>query len=318
MGFWQGLDAGLSELMAQKDRQRELAARKEEAQADRDFRMQEAAKERAARREDIAFHLQESRRDGMLSVFAERAKTEAAGKALTAKAQSFFTRLEGVDDPRVAALVNDPEKAAELEDKVYELEVQRAESDIDLPPLSGQALLDVLTVSTSDGGVAVLDLTLEDILEMDMSDRAAYEEAMIKLSTPRSRVDARINPEAFRKPDPKKLEEGRKLFDQEVLRLANAALKNASEDTAAFADLKPLIDGYSKENSAERFALMDMFGMKAFENLEAVNNPYVQNLQEDPVLGRYAIKRISGDEEYDALPSGAAFYGPDGKLRRKP
>jgi len=31
-----------------------------------------------------------------------------------------------------------------------------------------------------------------------------------------------------------------------------------------------------------------------------------------------AVPRISGDAEYNALPSGAEFIGPDGKTRRKP
>src|SRR5690606_35761245 len=38
--------------------------------------------------------------------------------------------------------------------------------------------------------------------------------------------------------------------------------------------------------------------------------------QPSPAAG--VAKRISGDEEYDALPSGTLFMGPDGQLRRKP
>lgn len=301
MGFWQGLNEGISEVMAQKERKRELEARRQEALEEREFRTREAAAERAARRQDFMLQLQESRRDNLLTVFAQREQEKAEAAALRGKAQSFFDRLGDVDDPRVAALAEDPRTAAELEDKLREIEKARAENDLDLPPLQGEILLDLLVVQNPDTGrVGAVDLTLDDLLEMDMSDRSAYEQTALALATPQPRVDATLSAEAYRRVDPKRLEEGRDFFNQEVLRLANERLA-ALETNAVDADgnkmpvpeadeIRAMLEGFSTEGSAERFALMDMFGSQAFANLAATDNPYIQNLEQDPQLSRYSTQ----------------------------
>lgn len=289
MGFWQGLNQGLGIVQEEKARKRELEARQQDIQDERAIRAKEREEDRKYAREDYLFQLGESRRDALLTVFAKREADKAAAQALTGKANLFLGRLEGSMDPRVAALANDPATAAALYDKVKEIETARAEKGIELPPLQGEVLLDLLTVQVPDTGqVKPVDVDIEDLMGMDLTDRTQYEKLMIELSQPTTRVYADISPEAFRIPDPERLKEGRALFDQEVLRLANASLKENAGDVGVSADLQRQLEGYGKEGSAERFALQEQFGAAAAANLLALEgNPYIQDLNKDPQLAPF-------------------------------
>jgi hypothetical protein len=109
--------------------------------------------------ESLAFEKQmfmeqlgETRRDNLLTLFAKRDADKTASRAVTGQAQAFFSRLGDVDDPRVAALVNSPSVAAELEDRVSKIEIARAEAGLDTVPLTGETLLDFLVVQNPDTG----------------------------------------------------------------------------------------------------------------------------------------------------------------------
>lgn len=282
MGFWQGINEGLTYSLEQK-------ARKQERQQEIDLRKQERAEDKANAREMFMLQTAESRRDAMLSLYVKKEQEKSEVAALTGKANMFLGRLEGIDDPRVAALAKDPRTAAELEDQLKNIEVEAAKNDVDLPPMQGEALLDLLTVYDSkSGSVAPVGVTFEDLLSGDFSNQETYYQTAAALSAPAPRVTATIDAEAYRLRDPKKLEEGKKAFDQEVLRAASERLAEVKDDPTASSEIQGLMEGYAKEGSAERFALMDMFGQQAFANLAALDNPYVQNLEEDPTLSRYS------------------------------
>jgi hypothetical protein len=287
MGFWQGLNAGIKGVQEER-------TRKEERQQEIDLRKAEIEEQRKYDRETFMLQTAESRRDSLLTLFVKKEQEKAEAEALAGKAQSFLGRLGDIEDPRVAALARDPRTAAELEDKIQGIEIKAAEAGVELPPLQGEALLELLTVYDSGSeSVSSVDITFDDLLSGDFSDVGTYYETAAGLSIPTPRVTATLNPEAYRMYDPETLEEGRKAFDQEVLRLANESL-GATGDTGENADLRALIEGYSKENSAERFALMDMFGQQAFAGLAESGNPYIQNLEQDPQLSRYsAMARLN-------------------------
>lgn len=289
MGFWQGLNQGLDVVRQEKARKQELDARQQEIQDERAIRAKEREDDRKYAREDRMFQLVESRRDALLGVFAKREADKAAAKALTGKASLFLGRLEGSTDPRVSALATDPATAAALEDKVKEIETARAKAGIDLPPLQGEVLLDLLTVQVPETGqVKPVNVDIEDLMSMDLTDRTQYEKLMIDLSKPTTGVYADISPEAFRIPDPERLKEGRALFDQEVLRLANASLRESAGNVDMSADLQNKIAGYGKEGSAERFALQEQFGAAAAANILTMeSNPYIQDISKDAQLAPF-------------------------------
>lgn len=299
MGFWQGLNQGLGVVQEEKARKRELETRQQEIETERDIRKQEREEDRKFAREDYMTGLIESRRDALIGVFAQKQAEKAAAQALTGKANLFLGRLEGSMDPRVAALANDPATAAALEDRAIAIETARAEKGIELPPLQGEILLDLLTVQVSDTGqVKPVDVDIEDLMSMDLTDRTQYEKLMIDLSRPTTRVYADISPEAFRIPDPKRLEEGRKLFDMEVLRAANAYLTENAGDASIDEKMRPLIEGYAKEGSAERFALQEQFGAAAAANILTMeNNPYVQDISKDWQLAPFVGQAYTNIEQ---------------------
>lgn len=295
MGFWQGLNAGLSSVLEEK-------ARKEERQQEIDLRAAERAEDRKARKDEIMLQVAENRKDALLTIGIKKEQEKAEAAALAGKAQSLIARFGDSDDPRVAALASDVRTAAALEEQIYTLEIDAQKAGIELPPMQGEALLELLTVyDPGTKTVAPVELTLDDILAGDYSSDEAYYKTAAALSQPAPRVDVRINPEAYRRYDPEVLEEGRKVFDQEVLRLANIALDAAAGDANEEAKIRPLIEGYAKEGSGERFALMDMFGSQAFAVLAESGNPYIQDLENDATLSRYStvyqLNRVITDPE---------------------
>lgn len=295
MGFWQGISSGLAAVQEQKAREKEQRTQIEARKA-------EIEEQRKYDREMFMLQLKESRRDALLPLLAKRDQEIAESQALTGKAQTFLGRFEGSEDPRVAALASNPRKAAELEEELRSIEIEAAKTGVELPPLKGEALLEMITVyDQKTGAVEPVSITLDDILSGDFTNPEEYYKVAGELSRPVPQVEASLKPEAYRRYDPKVLEEGRKVFDQEILRLANEALKNVEGDAAAYGNLKALVDGYSTENSAERFALRDMFGNQAFEVLAASDNPYIQGLEKDPILSAYTVttqlKRILADPE---------------------
>lgn len=295
MGFWQGINAGFAAVQEEKTRKRE---RQEEI----DLRKAEREEQRKYERETFMLQTAEGRRDTLLALYVKKEQERAEAGALTGKAQSFLGRLEGSEDPRVAALAGDPRTAAELEDQIRAIEIDAAKSGVELPPLQGESLLDLLTVYDSGTKtVAPVQVTFDDLLSGDFSKPETYYETAAALSQPTPRVDVKISPEAYRRYDPEVLVEGRKVFDQEVLRLANVALNAAAGDANEEAKIRPLIEGYAKEGSGERFALMEMFGPQAFAVLAESGNPYIQDLENDATLSRYStvyqLNRVIADPE---------------------
>lgn len=286
MGFWQGMNAGLNRQIESKARETEQEALRKERMDERERAAAEKAADRAFQRDLVTFQLQESRRDNLLVLLAKQEQEKAAASAVTGGARAFFKRLgeDVLSDPTAQALLNNPTLAAELEKQVTELELFNAKNDLDKPPLTGQTLLDLSVVyDVETGRVAPSGVTLDDLLSMDMSDRSSYEKLNLELSqTKQPSGYAKIKPEAFRVPDPARLEEGRATFDQQVLREANKALLNPELSVDEATKLQASIAGYKDENSAERMQLQDQFGYSVFKDLLANDNRYVTALKDDP------------------------------------
>lgn len=313
MGFWQGINRGFTAVQEEKTRKRE---RQEEI----DLRAAERAEDRKARKDEILLQVAEDRKDALLAIGIKKEQEKAEAGALTGKAQSLLSRFGDSNDPRVAALASDVRAAAALEDQIYQIEIDAQKAGVELPPLQGEALLELLTVyDPGTKTVAPVSITLDDILSGDYSSDEAYYKTAAALSQPAPRVDVRINPEAYRRYDPEVLVEGRKVFDNEVMKLATAAMNAADQqgDAGLSGNLRAKLENYGKEGSAERFALMEMFGENAAKSLVRMNNPYIQDIQKDPILSEYSLISISGEEEYNALPSGTMYVHPDGSIKRK-
>jgi hypothetical protein len=281
MGFWQGLNEATIRIGERKDQERAI-------QEEREYSKQEKAEARAFEKQMFMEQLSETRRDNLLTLFAKRDADKTASKAITGQAQAFFSRLGDVDDPRVAALVNSPSVAAELEDKVSKIEIARAEAGLDTVPLTGETLLDLLVVQSPDTGeVNSVDVDLDELLTMDMSDRASYERMMIEMSGTPAKPYATIKPEAYKQPAPKVLEESRLVFDETVMELAQRQLEALDSKSDEWTNLFKMVEQYPTAGSAGRTKLREMFGATAYETLEAIDSPYIQGLKDDPQLSKY-------------------------------
>ena len=315
MGFWQALDAGLTARIEEK-------TRKDERQQEIDLRAAERAEDRKYERELFVEKVKQDRITAALTKRLETyQETSTAEKEAAADAAAFLSRLEGVDDPRVAALANSPLVAANLERELRKIEIDASTKGLrNLPLLRGEALLELTTVSLPEGGVAPVELpSIEDILGRDLGDEEAYFTTLQEVSqTPRTGT-ATLDPAAYYVPNPEVLEEGRRVFDNEVMKLATNAMNAADQqgDATLSANLRAKLENYGKEGSAERFALMEMFGKSAAKSLVMMDNPYIQDIQRDPILSDYSLISISSEEEYNALPSGTMYVHPDGSIKRK-
>ena len=290
MGFWQGINEGLSEVMAQKERQRELEARQRETEQEREFRRQEAATSMAFEREQYMLQIGETRRD---ILFEERLRIEKQQKeasALAGKASLFLSRFEGLeDDPAFIALASNPRLAAELQDKVIAIEESRAQNSIDGPPLGGAELLRQISIfnpETEETNFVIP--SVEDIANMDMTDPTVYQTARLgMMGSPGSGMEAYLDPSVSFIPDPTVLKEGRALFDAEVLRAAEAKLKELDSNSEEWSNLRAKIDNYGDENSSARMELQDLYGVGVAAKMLDLESPYITGFKSDPLLFPY-------------------------------
>lgn len=290
MGFWQGINEGLSEVMAQKERQRELEARQKESEQEREFRRQEVAAARTFEREQFMTQLAESRRDVLFEERLRISQQQQEASALTGKASLFLARFPGLeDDPAYIALASNPMVAAELHDKVTAIEEDRARNSLDGPPLGGAELLRHISIfnpRTEETNFVIP--SIEDISNMDMSDPTAFQTARLGMrGSSGPGAEAYLDPSVSFIPDSAVLKEGRALFDAEVLRAANEQLAAIDTNSSDWSNLKAKIDSYDDENSSARIELQDMFGVGVAVELLGVDNPYVTSLKSDPQLFRF-------------------------------
>lgn len=275
MGFWQGMNEGLTYVLDKKA---------EKESEDRAY---------AFKTEEYQRQLRDGRLDRLLELKIARAEKGREASALTNQAQTLYSRLseEDLSDPRAQALLNNPTMTAELAEKVVALEKERAAAGFKDPPYRGQNLLDMFTVYDDETGtVAPAAMTIDDLMELDVGDPAVYEQAVLDLtSTQGGGAYVTINPSAYYVPNPELLAEGRTAFNELVLQEAQRELKGLSGDdnSEAASDLQSQIDNYKTENSVERLELQDKYGYSVYKKLLSTDNPYIQDFKNDPQLARF-------------------------------
>lgn len=297
MGFWQGLNEGLGVIREDKARKRELEARQQEIETERGIRKQE--REQDWQRQIEMFKMQQSQgfQEALYSQYAKRQEALREVDSLKGKANTFLSRIGDIDDPRVAQLASNPVIAAQLEDTYQKIQIDLAGKGVGPVPLEGLTLLDALTVQGSQGQVLTVDITPDDIAAV--TSQEDFFKTLFELSQPVvPTVSASFKPEVYFVPDPKRLEEGRSLFDQLVLEQANTYLEQNAGDANVDAEIRPLIEDYAKEGSAAKSKLRSMFGVTAAATLlETSDNPYLSGIQKDPQLAPFVAQAYSVSEQ---------------------
>lgn len=285
MSFMVGFVQGLKDMSEERARKEELQQAKEERQFERDLRAKEREEDKAFERQMFREKLLESRRDVLYGELLKKRESQKEATKYAEKAQRLASRFEGIDDPRVSAITANPIAAAQLEDKIDEL--QRARAKEDLPPLAGPVLLEYITVPTQSGEYKLVDIDMDDIANLDLSDPAKFQETLYDLTRTQPVPDIAISSEAYRMPKPETLKPGQEAFDAEVNRLANQTLESLKGNTEEWSKLSGVVEGARKGSGPDLIALREMFGSQAYGSLAAMNNPYLSGIEQDPQLFRY-------------------------------
>lgn len=298
MGFWQGLNEGLTYVMEDKARKQELAAarqeRLDERQANIDFqtRQYEIQKSDAAalRAEERANRLQEI----ALPLYIERKKQEAEVNRVTAGAENLYNIFGDSTDTKVVALRNNPLVADALWKEITARREAAASKGVKLS-IDPQTILDNIVINGSGEPISIL--SEEDFPEItNFEDLAA---AAAKYSEPVTTASAELSPEYGFIADPTNLKEGRELFKQNLLIVAgqerDRILKEAGADPTgdgqkAFDNIAKLMEDAGTD-AAARAELEAMFGQKAFDMTANMGSAYTIALTETPEFGGYAKYR---------------------------
>jgi len=298
MGFWQGLNQGLDVVREDKARKRELDARQQELEDERALRKQERAEDWGQQLEMFSKQQAINRENVLLPAFVQRAADERAAKALAGRGQEVLKRFEGVDDPRVAALAADPIASDAFLTMLDEAEKNRYKEGLNSSPLVGKALLDVSAISVKGGGYEFMDINPEDLSTI-ASNPELYLQTMVDLSAPLSNVTATLKPEAYFIPDAGRYDEGRALFDQNVVSRAVSWLEeNKGSPTEDYTDVMEALKEYGKDNSAGKIKLRSMFGAEAAASIMAnPSNPNLQDLTKDLQIAPYVEEAKQIEQE---------------------
>jgi len=294
MGFWQGLNEGLTYVMEEKARKKELMDAKQERMDERAAAQAERAADRAAAREEAQARIKAAGITAFAPLAIAYANQNKAPGAMLAKQSDLLKRLgDTVDpeDPKVKALMADPFQAAALEDQIRTAELKRQEGGIsDDSIFRGQSLLDIAVGITPAGEAVVFPDPFEVLSQIDFSDPIAVAKAQSSFSVPERVVDVRLDPKVYFTADPELLKEGRKTFDQILLKDVQRKLLDPNLPVAEKANLLDAADKYSKGDLAAQIQLQDQYGYTAFKGLVGMNSAYISDAKNDPQFTTYVTR----------------------------
>ena len=266
MGIWKGI---YQAHMAAK----EIDLRKQERAEDIALRQKERAEDQANALELYRMKGLEEKKSVIVNAYLEFARDQREAKKVTAEAQNFFNRLEGIDDPRVELFKSAPRYAAKAEKALLQIEKERQEKGITTGiPLKGATLLDLVPPPSATDNP--LTISPDDLFELDFNNPLVYAETLAAL-TPAAEAEITLPPELSFTPNSKVFEEARTAFDATVLEKAFAARDAVSEKSPEWTPLNEQIENFDKKDSPARQQLRSRFGLVAMAELLESNSPYI-------------------------------------------
>ena len=267
MGVWKGIYLGLTEIEAQKEKE-----------ADREARRQEKLAE-----------LVEQRRNILLGVAAKRKSAEGDTNKYAGDLAWLESRAgssEKADRLLSAAQLN-PAKVSSLRDKIEKAEVARAKEGLP-KTFQGDEFVGAVTIlgNNLDNEEMVENFTSTGdyfgaVLTGNVEDRDEFERLYLEgQTTATPNVDFDISPSIYATPNIERFKYQQGLFDQFVLDAAKSDLAKA-KDPVEFGTLSKAIENYNKEDSTE---LKTRYGTAAFENMMANRGklPALQGIEQNP------------------------------------
>lgn len=288
MGFWQGINEGLTYVMEDKARKKELeAARQEridERQANLNLEETRYKRELAQRETEYKRNRTDSWADSLVKLQVQKELDDRTAKTMTAGAKSFIDKLGDSNPELSAALAANPSVAAALEEQRASAEMEAKKHGLAFP-YQGETLANMINWSST--GEATL--APPPPINLTPQTQEEYVQSVATLATPsQPTIAATLNADVFFVPNPDNLKKGEELVDTKVLDLANQKLKSMGEDAEGYAELKNKIDQYSTADSAGRIELQKEFGLPAYQEVVGMNNIYTQGIDKSPRFTDFA------------------------------
>lgn len=294
MGFWQGLNEGITYVMEDAARKKELEAARQERIAERQANLDlEESRYKRSKEDAAALRLEENKqrlKEALVPLYVKRQQEIDASQVVSSSAQQLYDIFGDSTDPKVVALRNNPQVAdAIFKDFTAKREKAATEQGIELS-LDLQTVLDNIVVKGS-GEVVVASI---DPALIDVTNFEDYVSSVAKLSTPLTSIEANIKPTYGLIPNAKNLDEGRKLFETNLYTIAGqqrdailAGVKGPEGDPTgekqkAWDKLNGIIEAASKGDAAAEATLKDTYGQQAYDATASVNNIYTKAISGAP------------------------------------
>jgi hypothetical protein len=296
MGFWQGLNEGLTYVMEDAARKKELEAARQERTAERqaNIDIEEARYQRS--RTDAASDRLEANKQRLQEIYlplaVEAAQKDKEARAISSKAQELLDILGDSKDPKVTAMRNNPQMTAGIMDTLLKRQ-EEAAADGRTLSFDRQTLLANIHITGSGEAVPIEPMNAL----VDITDFSSLTTAIANLPTYKPTAEGRVEAAYGFNPDAKNLDEGRRVFETNMFTLAgqqrDALLKEPQTDTTgekqkAWSSLNNIIETASKGDAAAVATLKDMYGQQAFETVVATDNRYTAAIVDTPEFAPFA------------------------------
>ena len=280
MGFWQGMNEGLTFVLEEKARKKELEDARQERAAERQFNI-DLEQTRYDRASADRF------REVMFQLRMDKDTRDAEVEKLKQKAAPLWQLYEGSKNPKLEELKASPAAAAETYAIVTDIMEKAAAASV---PMDIETALSFVFINSSGEVESVApDLNMENY-EPTWEGAAAYRRATETVTQPN--VVVSVDPKAYARTSTENIRVVSDAFNKTVLAAANADLARlAPDDVTGKANLMNLIEGFGNTDSQQYFTLASAYGQTAYNMLVAPGGEFALAAQSAPQFRVYEIDR---------------------------
>lgn len=323
MGFWQGVNEGLTFVMEEKARKKELEQAREDRKSE--FQQQidlEETRYKRGRQDQLADEKRSNSQQFTNALIDYKVKADEevrAAKTITDNARQLITRLGDANPELSQALIDNPIVADQLGQRVLAAEKKAQESGHPVV-YSGKPLADLIDYSKETNQATLAEPAPINYEPKDIQEFLKAREA-IASSIPKATISAVLKPEIDYIPDETVLKKGEEVVKQKVLDLATRDLKATGQEDpndpasvaqskkANFNTLDAAMKSFTDENSPGYKILMDRYGLQAYTQVRGMDNPYTIGIEKNPLYQDY--ENILTAQAMLASP-----YGKDPEVRK--
>jgi len=291
MGFWQGVNEGLTFVMEADTRKKEIEqARKDrlaERQSDAEIRRQELEQARKYSLEDRDAANKDKIRELMIGYGLERTKEEKAAEGLKLEAAKLFQLFPDESNDKLEFLKSDPKAAAEAYSIVSDIMTKAAAGGAPITPDVALGFVYVNQYGEAKSVAPDLDIANYPATWEGLS---SYREATLTPSGPTTIVSA--NPQAYLKPNTENMGVVRGAFERAVQAKAIADLPTLAGNATEESKLRASIEDFKNPNSEGYREIMKKYGQPIFNTFASKGDDFSAAILQDPNFTEFSTKRF--------------------------